>query len=146
MNQRLNLLQAEPAVYQALMGLEKSLAASALSATHNELIKLRASQLNGCAYCLAMHTQEARRQGETEQRIYLLSTWRDTALFTPEEQAVLALTEEITLIQQHVSDATYQRAVELLGEAYVAKVIVAAVVINGWNRIAISSGLRPVAA
>jgi AhpD family alkylhydroperoxidase len=145
MNQRLNLLQAEPAAYQALMGLEKHLAASQLTATHHELIKIRASQLNGCAFCLAMHTKEARRQGETEQRIYLLSAWREAPQFTPEEKAVLALTEEITLIQQRVSDATYQRAVELLGEAYVGLVVVACVAINGWNRIAISSGLEPVA-
>jgi AhpD family alkylhydroperoxidase len=146
MNQRLNLQQAEPAAYQAMFGLEKYLASTQLTPTHKELIKIRASQINGCAYCLAMHTQDARRLGETEQRIYLLNAWREAPHFTPEEQAILALTEEITLIHQHVADATYQRAVELLGEAYVGQVIMAAVVINAWNRIAISTGLQPAVA
>jgi AhpD family alkylhydroperoxidase len=120
---------------------EKYLSTSQLSATHKELIKMRASQINGCAYCLNMHARDARKLGETEQRLYLLATWRETTLFTPEEQALLALTEEVTLIGQHVSNATYQRAAALFDERYLAQAIMAIITINAWNRIAITTQL-----
>jgi len=131
--------QTVPEMYKAMFALEKSLAGSDLSKNHYELIKIRASQINGCAFCINMHTRDARRNGETEQRIYLLNAWRETDLYTPEERVVLALTEEVTLIQHHVSDKTYREAVELLGESYTAQVIMAVVTINAWNRIAIST-------
>ena len=136
---RLNLQKIEPEAYQAIFALEKYLSKSRLSSTHKELIKLRTSQVNGCAYCINMHTRDARKAGETEQRLYLLSAWRETTLFTPEERALLALTEEVTLIGQHVSDATYQQAVALFDEQYLAQTIMAIATINVWNRIAIAT-------
>src|SRR6218665_2480218 len=143
MENRIDIQKTEPAAYQAMYALEKYLSASALTPTHKELIKLRASQINGCAYCLNMHSVDARKLGETEQRIYLLNAWRETNLFTEEEQAILALTEEVTLISNHVSNEVYSKAVEVLGELYTAQVIMATIIINGWNRIAISTNLEP---
>lgn len=131
--------ETAPEMYKAMFALEKSLAASDLSKTHRELIKIRASQINGCAFCINMHSRDARQHGETEQRIYLLNAWRETDLYTPEERVILALVEEVTRIQHHVSDKTYREAVELLGESYTAQVIMATVTINAWNRIAIST-------
>jgi alkylhydroperoxidase family enzyme len=90
-----------------------------------------------------MHTKDARKLGETEQRIYLLNAWRETNLFTPEERAILQLTEEITNIQGHVSDQTYHEAINTLGEKLTAKVIVAAIAINAWNRMAITTHMLP---
>ncbi|WP_374164310.1 carboxymuconolactone decarboxylase family protein [Arcticibacter sp. MXS-1] len=140
MKTRIDILKAEPQALQAMYGLEKYLQSTELSHAHNELIKIRTSQINGCAYCLDMHTRDARKYGETEQRIYLLNAWREAGLFSKEEQAILALTEEVTLISKGgVSDETYEKALELPGEKYLNQVIVAIVVINGWNRIAIST-------
>lgn len=139
---RLNMQQIEPEAYKAMFALEKYLSTSKLTAIQKELIKVRASQLNGCAFCLNMHTRDARKIGETEQRLYVVSAWRETTLFTPEERALLALTEEVTLIgQHHVSEATYQQAAALFDEHTLAQAIMAIVVINAWNRIAITTGL-----
>jgi AhpD family alkylhydroperoxidase len=139
---RLNMQATEPEAYKAMYSLVKYLSTSKLSPAHTHLMKVRASQLNKCAYCINMHTQEARKDGETEQRLYLLNAWRETSLFTPEEKALLALTEEVTLIgQAGVSDATYQQAAALFDEHYLAQAIMAIVVINAWNRIAISTEL-----
>ena len=144
MSQRLNLQQVAPEAYKAMFALEKYLGTTQLTPIQKHLLKVRASQLNGCAFCLDMHTREARHDGETEQRLYLLNAWRETSLFTPEEQALLALTEEITFISKGVSYATYQQAVAVLGEQRVAQAIMAAITINAWNRIAITTHL-PVA-
>lgn len=141
MDQRLNLQQLEPNAYKAMYGLAKYLGTTQLSATHHHLITVRASQLNGCAFCLDMHTREARAHGETEQRLYLLNAWRETTLFTAEEQAVLAMTEEVTFISKRVAAATYQQAVAALGEQYLAQVIMAIVSINAWNRMSIATNL-----
>ena len=141
MESRINIQQAEPAAYQAMYGLEKYLSASKVNPILLELIKMRASQINGCAFCLNMHAADARKIGETEQRLYLLNAWRETTLFTPEEEAVLALTEEITLISHHVSDATYNKAAGLFSENELAQIIMAIVTINAWNRIAITTKL-----
>ena len=141
MNQRLNLEKTEPNAFKAMYALVKYMGTTQLTATQSNLISIRASQLNGCAFCLDMHTHEARQQGETEQRIYLLNAWRETTLFTPEERALLALTEEVTFISRGVSDTTYQQAVAVLGEQLVAQGIMMAVTINAWNRIAISTHL-----
>lgn len=143
MKTRINIQKLEPAAYHALLGLEKYMAGTSLQPLHKELIKIRASQINGCAFCLDMHTHDARKQGETEQRIYTLPAWRETDFFSPEEQAILALTEEVTLIQGHVSDATYEKAAEVLDERYLAQVIMAIIAINAWNRLAISTRLMP---
>lgn len=142
MNTRINIQQVEPAAYKAMYGLEGYLQASQLSKTHKDLIKLRASLINGCAYCINMHTKEAKKNGETDQRIYLLSAWKETTLYTEEERAILALTEEVTLIQNHVSDETYQTAERLFGANYLSYIIMAIVAINAWNRIAITTEMQ----
>jgi AhpD family alkylhydroperoxidase len=143
MNKRMNMQQTNPAGFKAMLVLEKYLSTTQLQPLHKELIKIRASQINGCAYCLDMHTRDARKMGETEQRIYTLSAWHDTPYFTEEEQAIIALTEEVTLIHNRVSDAVYQKAIDLLGEEYTAQVIMAIVIINSWNRISITTGSMP---
>ncbi len=143
METRINMQQIEPLGYKSLLPLEKFLSTSKLTHIHKDLIKIRASQINGCAYCINAHTREARDAGESEKRIYLLNAWRETSLFTEEERAILALTEEITMISNHVSDITYQTARKLFDEAYLAQIILAVVAINAWNRIAITTRLQP---
>lgn len=144
MSKRMKLPQIDPNAYNAMMALEKYFETATLSKAHRELIKIRASQINGCAYCIDMHTHDARKMGETEQRIYALSAWWETPFFTDEEQAILKLTEEMTLITQRVSDATYERAIAVLGEKYTAEVMMAVVAINAWNRIGVATALQPV--
>jgi len=99
--------------------------------------------MNGCAFCIDMHTKDARKAGETEQRIYALSAWRDTLFFSEDERAILGLTEEVTLISNHVKDETYEQAAKVLGETYLAQVILAIITINAWNRIGIATKLIP---
>lgn len=140
--ERVNIQKTEPAAYQAMYALEKYLTASDLNPIHKELIKLRASQINGCAFCINMHSIDARKIGETEQRIYLLNAWRETSLYTEEEQSILALTEEVTLISNHVSNEVYNKAASLFDEHYLAQIIMAITTINAWNRIAISTKLK----
>ncbi|MEW2046298.1 carboxymuconolactone decarboxylase family protein [Streptomyces sp. NPDC051445] len=109
-----------------------------------ELIRIRASQLNGCAFCLDMHTKDARAQGETEQRIYALNAWRETPFFNERERAALALTEAVTLVHDgQVPDAVYAEAAGVFDEAQVAALIWAATVINAYNRIAIATRMVP---
>lgn len=143
MNNRTLLPQAAPEAYKAMIALEKYTAATSLSTIHKDLIKIRASQINGCAYCIDLHARDARAHGETEQRIYALNAWRDTPFFTEEEKALLALTEEVTLISHHVSDGTYDRAASALGEKYLGEAILAIITINAWNRIGITTGMQP---
>ena len=135
--------ETEPSGYKAMLALEQYLAGSRLSRTHKDLIKIRASQINGCAFCINMHTEDARKDGETEKRIYALNAWWDTNYFTPEEKAILALTEEVTRITGRVSDEVYFGAVDLLGEKYTADAIMAIVAINAWNRMSITTHLMP---
>lgn len=144
MKTRIKIDKVEPAGYKAVLGLEKFIESTSLTRTHKDLIKIRASQINGCAFCIDMHTKEARKAGETEQRIYALNAWRDTTFFTEEERAILALTEEVTLISDHVSDETYEHAAHVLRETYLAQVILAIITINVWNRIGIATKLLPV--
>jgi AhpD family alkylhydroperoxidase len=143
MEKRISVKQTEPGAYKAMLALENYLKTSKLTNTHKELIKIRASQINGCAYCINMHAKKARNNGETEQRIYLLNAWRETDLFNEEEKALLALTEEVTLIQHGVSDETYQQAAKFFDENYLAQIIMAIVTINAWNRISIASRTPP---
>lgn len=144
MEKRVNIQETEPQAYKAMYALEGYLAASQLSKTHKELIKIRASQINGCAFCIDMHTKDALKNGESIQRIFLLSAWRETSLFTEEEKAVLAITEEVTLIHNEgLSDKTYQQAEAVLDKNYIAQTIVAVATINAWNRIAISTQMEP---
>lgn len=141
METRLNIGQLEPQAFKAMMALESYLAQTSLSPTLKELIKIRASQINGCAYCIDMHTRDALQNGERNQRIFLLSAWREAgSIFTDEERAVLAMTEEVTLIGNGgLSDASYQQALHFFTEQQIAQIIMAIVVINSWNRIAVSS-------
>ena len=143
MRERIRIRKIEPDAYKIMYEFEDYLNQSKVTKTHKELIKIRASQINGCAFCLNMHTKNARVAGETEQRIYLLNAWRDTQIFSEEEKAILALTEEVTLIQHGVSDETYENALELLGEKYLAQVIMTITVINAWNRILVSTKVPP---
>lgn len=140
---RINIATTEPGAYKAMLELEKYLQTSQLQPLHKELIKIRASQINGCAFCINMHTKDARKLGETEQRIYLLNAWRETSLYTEEERAILALTEEVTQIKKGVSDETYNKAAQLFDDNYLAQIIMAIVTINAWNRIAITSHQQP---
>ncbi len=140
MEKRIAIDQLEPQSFEAVRALEKYLAQSQLTPIHKELIKIRASQLNGCAFCLDMHTKDALKYGETPQRIFLLDAWRETDLFTEEERAILQVTEEVTLIsKQGLTTATYEAALKALGENYLAQVIVAIATINVWNRLAVST-------
>ncbi|MBT1706817.1 carboxymuconolactone decarboxylase family protein [Fulvivirgaceae bacterium PWU5] len=143
MKTRIRIDKVAPAGYNAVLGLEKFIESTTLTKKHKDLIKIRASQINGCAFCIDMHTKEARKAGETEQRIYALNAWRDTTFFSDEERAILALTEEVTLISGHVSDETYEQAAKVLEEVYLAQVILAIITINVWNRIGIATKLVP---
>jgi AhpD family alkylhydroperoxidase len=143
MKPRIVIGKVDPEAYKALGVLSAYIENSSLTKTHKELIKIRASQINGCAYCIDMHTKDARKAGETEQRIYALNAWRETPFFTEEERAILALTEEVTLIQNHVSEKTYEEAARVLDERYLAQVIMAIVNISAWNRIGIATGMQP---
>lgn len=142
MQNRINFYETAPEAYNALMNLEKFMGSTALTATHKELIKIRASQLNGCAFCINMHTADARKNGETEQRLYLLNAWREADVYTDAEKALLAFTEEVTLISHHVSDETYANAAKHFDEKYLSDVLMMVITINAWNRMAIATGLR----
>jgi len=133
----------EPKAYEAMQALENYLNNSGIDKKHAELIKIRASQINGCAYCINMHTKDARALGETEQRIYALNAWRETPFFSAEERAILALTEEITNIKHGMSEKVVEEAAQVLDRHYISKVIMAAVTINAWNRIGIGTGMQP---
>ncbi len=136
-------METQAQAAKAMYGLEGYLASTQLPKAHKELIKIRASQINGCAFCLDMHTKDALRNGESSQRIFLLNAWRETNLFSPEEKVLLAITEEVTLIHQHgLSEETYSRARAIFDEGYIAQVIMAVVIINAWNRIAVSTRLE----
>ena len=138
--ERIQIDAAEPAAYQAMFALENYLQQGQLSNTHKDLVKIRASQLNGCAYCINMHTKEALKNGEDQRRIFLLDAWQESGQFTEEEKTILKIAEEVTMIHQKgLTDATYREAMEQFDENYLSQVIMTAVVINAWNRIAIST-------
>ena len=144
MEQRLKIQEVQPAAWQALYGLETYLKTIGLSPIQKHLIKVRASQINKCAFCINMHTKEALSSGETQQRIFLLNAWRETDLFSEEERALLAITEEVTLISEAgLTEETYQNGIRLFGKELLAQVIMTAIVINSWNRVAVSTHLKP---
>ena len=144
MKTRFDLVKVEPAAYHALMGVENYVRASGIDKTLLELIKTRASQINGCAFCIDMHTKDARHAGETEQRLYALSAWEETPFFTPHERAALALTEAVTLINNHgVPDAIYEEVSRHFSPEQIAKLLMAIVVINSWNRLSIATRVIP---
>ncbi|HPK05370.1 MAG TPA: carboxymuconolactone decarboxylase family protein [Bacteroidales bacterium] len=140
MKSRMNLSEVAPEAMEAMIGLEKYLAQSGLDKKLYELIKTRASQINGCAYCINMHVRDAMKLGETAQRLFLLDAWRETKIYTEKERAVLALTEALTMITNgHVPDEVYDEAAAHLTEKELAAVIMTVVTINGWNRISITT-------
>jgi AhpD family alkylhydroperoxidase len=141
---RLKLPTHAPAFYKALIALDAE-SAIGLDERLAELVRIRASQLNGCAYCLDMHTLDARHGGETEQRLYLVSTWREARNFYSEqEQAALELTEAITLISvDHVPDDVYEVAAKAFDDKELAQVIALIIMINAWNRVGVTCRLEP---
>ena len=140
MTKRISVYNLEPAAYTALKGVEDYTRAAELPSSLRELIKIRASQINGCAYCIDMHTEDAIELGETPRRIFALSAWKESPLFTEEERAVLQLTEEVTMISNHgVSDETYNAVLKYYSENQLAQILMQIVVINSWNRIAVST-------
>ncbi|WWC85018.1 hypothetical protein PIECOFPK_02761 [Mycovorax composti] len=140
MAQRFNIRELAPKAYEKIFTLEDYLKHSELDPVHFELIKIRGSQINGCAFCIDKHTKDALDIGETPRRIFLLDAWKETGLFTDEERIILAMTEEITLIKnQGLTEATCQEAKKYFSDHYIAHIIMAIVTINAWNRIAISS-------
>ena len=143
MQKRLNIKDAAPKALKAMIGLETYLSKCSISKSTKELIKIRASQVNGCAYCINIHTQDAIKNGETNQRIFLLNAWREAeGIFTEEEKVVLAITEEITLIHQNgLSDETYLNALQFFSETQIADIITAVITINLWNRVVLSTHL-----
>ncbi len=142
MEDRINIAKADPNAHEAMIGLERYLTQSGLDNTLYELIKTRASQINGCAYCINMHTRDAMQIGETAQRLFLLAAWRETELFTEKERAVLALTEAMTVIANgQVPDDVYKNVAAHLTPNELSAVIMAVVAINAWNRIAITTRL-----
>ena len=140
MEARIQIDQVEPNAYKAMYPLENYLQQSQLSNTHKELIKIRASQINGCAFCIDMHTKDAMKLGENQQRIFLLNAWHETDLFTEEERVLLQITEEVTLIHKNgLTSDTYKKAMEMFDENYFSQIIMAITTINAWNRMAIST-------
>ena len=143
MAQRLDYKQASPKGFSAMLGLEQHARASGLEHRLLELVKTRVSQLNGCAFCLDMHTKDARAAGETEQRLYLLPAWREAPLYSPRERAALAWAEAVTLLKnQEVDDATYQQARAEFDDKQLVDLTLAIVAINGWNRLSLAFRTR----
>jgi AhpD family alkylhydroperoxidase len=139
MKPRIDFTRVSPKVLQAMYGLQNTVNSSGLERNLLELVKMRASQINGCAYCLDMHSKDARAAGETEQRLYLLDAWRETSLYSERERAALEWTEALTLIGEgHVPDAVYAAVREHFSEEEIVKLALAVVAINGWNRLSIA--------
>ena len=145
MNKRINFNIVQPGAYDAMEALDKFVDESSIEKIHREFIKIRASQINGCAYCVDAHSHDALKLGESLQRILLVSAWREAGnIFSEEERILFKMTEEITLISQHgLADETYTRAIEVFGEEKTAQIIMAIVTINAWNRIGVATELRP---
>ena len=145
MQPRLDFKKVAPGAYQAMAGLERYVRQSSqLEPSLLELVRMRASQINGCAFCLDMHSKDARAAGETEQRLYTLSAWRETPFFTDRERAALAWTEAITRISSsQAPDEIYEEARKEFSEEELVNLTIAIVAINGWNRLAIGFRTLP---
>jgi len=140
MQSRLNAQQTSPAAYHAMLALEMFVRKSSkLEPSLIELVKMRASQINGCAYCIDLHSKDARAAGESEQRLYALNAWRETPFFSDRERAALAWTEAVTLVaEDHVPDAVYEEVRQQFSEEELVNLTMAVVTINGWNRLSIA--------
>ncbi|HAS6296504.1 TPA: carboxymuconolactone decarboxylase family protein [Vibrio vulnificus] len=142
MAKRINLAQVQPQALTAMLGIENYLADTALSTELKELIKIRASMINGCAYCIQMHTTEALKNGIAQQKLFALSAWKESPLFDEAERAVLHLTDDMTKIADAgVSDNVYQTSLELLGEERLAQAMMQIIMINAWNRFALATAM-----
>ena len=146
MTPRLNPFAAAPAPMQSWLEFGKDILQSGLEDSLMELVKIRASQINGCAFCLHMHTLEARARGETEERLYLLDAWRESPLYSERERAALAWTEALTLVSEtHAPDHVYQALQAQFTEEEQVKLTLLIVAINGWNRVQVGfRGVHPV--
>jgi AhpD family alkylhydroperoxidase len=141
---RIDYQHASPGVVKAMMALEVAVHRTALEPSLLELVKMRASQINGCAYCLDMHSKDARARGETEQRLYGLNAWRETPYYTERERAALAWTEAVTLVSEtHVPDEVFETVKAQFSEEEIVNMTLAVVAINGWNRFAIGFRVVP---
>lgn len=145
MNSRFKMAAVQPGAYKAMYALDQFVRSSSVTPAERELINIRASQINGCAYCMNIHARDARKLGETEQRIYLVGLWREsTNIFNEDEQLLLGITEEITLIHRNgLSDTLYEKAIMSWGEERTAQVIMAVIAINAWNRIGVGLRMHP---
>ncbi len=144
MEQRLNYVKTAPRGYRAMEALQDYVDDCGLEPLLLELVKMRASQINGCAYCIDMHSKDARALGESEQRLYELNAWRETPFYTDRERAALLWTEELTLINQgHVPDAVYEEVRRYFSEEELVNLTIAIVAINGWNRLSIGFRSKP---
>ncbi len=144
METRIDPRKAAPEVYRAMLALESAVKATGLESNLLDLVKLRASQINGCAFCIDMHSKDLRAEGESEERLYLLDAWREAPCYTDRERAALAWTEAVTLIaHDHVPDEVYEEARQQFTDDELAKLTLAVVAINGWNRFGIAFRATP---
>ncbi|MFZ0640748.1 MAG: carboxymuconolactone decarboxylase family protein [Candidatus Acidiferrales bacterium] len=139
MKPRIEMMKVDPKACQAMSALENYVRNSGIETPLLELVRMRASQINGCAYCIDMHTKDARAAGETEQRLYGLDAWEESPFYSERERAALAWTESLTLVSEtHVPDEVFEKVKKQFSEAEIVALTVAVVSINGWNRIAIA--------
>ena len=139
MTPRIDYPQADPGAFKAMLALQAHVDRSALDPALHDLVRLRASQINGCGYCIDMHSKQARARGETEQRLYGLDAWAEAPFYSERERAALAWTEAVTLVREgHVADSAYATAREQFGESELVDLTLAIVAINGWNRLCIA--------
>jgi len=139
MEQRINAFEKGQGAFKAMLGISAYLAKSSLEKKLLELIEYRVSQINGCAYCLDMHSKDLRHDGETEQRIYMISAWRETDLFTDRERAALLWAESVTLLNEgHVPDEVYEEVRKQFSEEELIDLTLAVASINSWNRLNIA--------
>jgi AhpD family alkylhydroperoxidase len=144
MKARIDLRHVTPGIIQAMLGLERQVHAAGLDRGLLDLVRMRASQINGCAYCLDMHGKDARANGETEQRLYGLNAWRETPYYSARERAALEWTEALTLVSEtHAPDEVYERVREQFPENELVHLTLAIVSINGWNRLNIAAQTVP---
>jgi AhpD family alkylhydroperoxidase len=144
MKARIDLMHVNPGVMQAMFGLERQVRQAGFDQKLLDLVRMRASQINGCAYCLDMHSKDARANGETEQRLYGLDAWRETPYYSARERAALEWTEALTLVSQtHAPDDVYERVREEFSEDELVHLSLAIVAINGWNRLNIAARTVP---
>ena len=145
MSKRILIGKVQPAAYKAMGALDAFVEASGIDKVHRELIKIRASQINGCSYCVNKHSMDARKLDVTEQKVYLVSAWKEAGdIYTEEERLILAMTEEITLIhRQGLTEATYEKAILAFGEEKTAQLMMAIITINAWNRIGVATEMHP---